>query len=765
MASEKIGILYSYKNVETYENNDIIGFQQLWKSFLETFEGANLDYQFLCNITPETKRTDLDVNIIFFPLAIDLDQNEYVFLKDFLNSGGKLVISPGIGSISENLKSFLSEQGIEVKENIIAKNELRLKYKTDEALTELPVGSFYSIFDIRGSTKKILGRWKENNQPAVAGSNNTVYVGYSWGQEVDKINDIKIFLRTIDYFWNNISLDITKKISKEEFNKFLKEINALKSEASLVLQISEQLDLSVPKYLLKKHFSDGIGFLNDFNSNYLFANYKLARESADSAKNEFALVYSLGIPVRKVEVRAIWIDRGTIVSTRDPMELRNLIKNLAHIGFNVVFFETVNAGYPIYPSKLLPQNPLIKDWDPLKVAIEAAHAYGIELHAWVWTFAVGNTRHNLLINMPVEYPGPIISTKDKSWALTGQNGELRVEMQPEMWVSPANKKACEFLQELFTEIVTNYDIDGFQFDYIRFPFQKTHSQTGFDPATRSAFTEATGYTPAIEGKVNRIWKDWKATLVSNFVKETSLKLKKIKPNLKISGAVFGIDRTLRMQLIQQDWESWLVNGWVDVVYPFYYSYTNEEIKTKLLRERQLINDKGIIIPAFNLRILSLGELAERITQARNAGVLGTALFAAEHLNTTKSNLLRTGPFREKTISTPYENPVFACQKLLDEFNSIIEKFTLTKKLSVLSESQTQKEVYFLTQELKKEFDNYSPEKADEIERKLTELQLKVKDWLSLEKYLDRDQRAMYISSYLDQVRTLLNYLRNKQFLK
>lgn len=737
-----------------------------WKSFLETFEGTNLDYQFLCNITPETKITDLAVNIIFFPLAIDIDATEKEFLREFLRSGGKLVLSSGIGPVSEDLKAFLSEQGIDVKENIIARSALRLK-RVDEIVFELPVGNFYSSFDLRGSIKKYIARWKETNQPAIGGSSNVIYIGYSWGQDVDKNNDIKIFLKTIDYAWNNISSNITRKISNEEFKKLVREINALKSEANLVIQISEQLDLAVPKYLLKKHLNDGLDFFNDFNSNYLFGNYKLAREHADSAKNEFAFVYSLGIPVRKVEIRAIWLDRGTIVACKDPIGLRNLIKNLSRIGFNVIFFETVNAGYPVYPSRLLLQNPLIKDWDPLKVAIEAAHMYRMELHAWVWTFAIGNTKHNLLVNKPVEYPGPVISTKGRSWALAGQDGQLRVEMQPETWVSPANKKACKFLQELFSEIVTNYDVDGFQFDYVRFPFQKTHSQVGFDFVSKNAFAESTGKIPALTGKNNRVWRDWKATLVNDFVKETSAKLRKIKPNLKISAAVFALDRTLRMQLIQQDWETWLVNRWVDVVYPFYYSYTKEEIKNKLEHERQLINDKGIIIPAFNLRVLSLGEFAERITQARNAGVLGTALFAAEHLDSVKSNLLKNGPFREKTVFTPYQNPILACQKLLDEFNSIIEKFVLTGQargrplLSVLSESQIQKEVYYLTQDLKRELDNYSPDRANEIERKLVDLQLKVKDWLSLEKYLDRDQRAMYISSYLDQVKTLLNYVRNE----
>ena len=761
-ASEKIGVLYSYKNVEAYTKNNIVGFEQIWKSFLETFEGTNLDYQFVCNITPETKPTDIDVDILFFPLAVDFDQSEKEFLNLFLHSGGKLIISAGIGEVSEELKNFLHDNGIEVKSNLIARTPLKLKYRDlEDSFFELPIGDFYSDFSLLGSSKKNIAKWRENNNIAIGASPSLLYIGYTWGQESEKNNDIKIFLKAIDFVWKDISFLITKKITSGEYKKIAKEINILKAEAALVIKIAEQLDLAVPRYLLTKHFDDGIDYLNDFNSNYLFANYKSAREDAASAKNEFAFVYSLGIPVRKVEVRAIWLDRGSIVGCKGPTELRNLIKNLSRIGFNVIFFETVNAGFPIYPSKLLPQNPLIKGWDPLAVAVEAAHMYGIELHAWVWTFAVGNTRHNLLINYPTEYPGPILSTKGKNWALATQDGSLRIETQPETWVSPANKEACNFLQELFLEIVNNYDIDGFQFDYVRFPFQKKYSQIGFDPVTRNAFRSVTRSEPALTGSVNKVWREWKATLVSEFVRDTSEKIKNVKPNLKISAAVFAIDRTLRMQLIQQDWETWLINQWIDVVYPFYYSYTKEEIKSKLEHERRLINDKGIIIPAFNLRVLSIGELAERITQSRNAGVLGTAFFANEHLNSLKSSLLRDGPYREKTVFTPYEKPLEACQKLLDEFNTIVEKFALAKKLSILSESKTQKEVYYLTQDLKKEFATFTPEKADDIERKLTELQLKVKDWLGLEKYVDRDQRAMYISSYLDQIRTLLGYVLGK----
>ncbi len=730
----------------------------MWKSFLETFDGTFFNSQFLCNLSTETKTEDLGLNVIFFPLAIDIDPEEHSFLNRFLDSGGKLIISSGVGTISAELKLFLDEHGIKIAENQITRSPLDLKHKVDNLLTVLPSGSFYTTID-PATDKKVSARWQENNQIAICGSDNLVFFGYAWGQDVEKNNDIKTLQETINYFWDGLTPKLTKEITKEEFKKLMEGISSIKEEAKSVIQISEQLNLPVIKYKLRKHFENGEAFLNDFSTDYLFANPLEARESARLARNEFAIVYSLGIPVRDVEIRAVWLDRGSIVACRDSLELTNLIKNLAKMGFNVIFFETVNAGYPIYPSEFLPQNPLIKGWDPLKVATEAAHAYGVELHAWVWTFAVGNTRHNLLIDKSVQYPGPIISNKGRSWALSGENGELRIDMQPEFWVSPANKKACEFLQDLFTEIITKYDVDGLQLDYIRFPFQKDYAQAGFDFVTKNSFKQATGKLPLNKGPINKTWREWKAELVSDFVKNTSLKLKGIKPKLKISVAVFAIDHSLRMKLIQQDWEKWLMNKWVDVAYPFYYSFSKDEVKMRLERERHYTNDQGIIIPGFNLRVLTEGELAERISAARNAGALGISLFASEHINTQKQDLLKLGPFREQTVLIPYNDPFLASQKILDEFASIVEKITSRQAYSVLTDSQSEKEVYFLTKELKESFRSYDKDKIQETEKKLSELQLKVKNWLGLEKYLDRNKRAMYITSYLEQIKTLLNYIK------
>ena len=118
-----------------------------------------------------------------------------------------------------------------------------------------------------------------------------------------------------------------------------------------------------------------------------------------------------------------WI-RGTIVRAANEKGLAKIFDNLAKAGINTVFFETLNAGYTIYPSKVAPQqNPLIRGWDPLASAVKLAHERGIELHAWVWVFAAGNQSHNKILNIKSNYPGPVLA-KHPDWAAYDNRGRM-----------------------------------------------------------------------------------------------------------------------------------------------------------------------------------------------------------------------------------------------------------------------------------------------------------------------------------------------------
>ena len=132
-------------------------------------------------------------------------------------------------------------------------------------------------------------------------------------------------------------------------------------------------------------------------------NYTGARQQWLKAQQLLWQQYPIDRNLAQPEIRAMWLDRGTIVRAGSEKQLAKIFDRLAAAGINTVFFETVNAGYPIYPSQVAPQlNPLVKGWDPLASGVKLAHDRGMELHAWVWTFAAGNRRHNTLINLPAD---------------------------------------------------------------------------------------------------------------------------------------------------------------------------------------------------------------------------------------------------------------------------------------------------------------------------------------------------------------------------
>ncbi|HCF27678.1 MAG TPA: hypothetical protein DEV81_10880, partial [Cyanobacteria bacterium UBA11049] len=239
--------------------------------------------------------------------------------------------------------------------------------------------------------------------------------------------------------------------------------------------------------------------------------YTGARQQWLKAQQLLRQQYPVDRNLAQPEIRAMWLDRGTIVRAGSEKQLAKIFDRLAAAGINTVFFETVNAGYPIYPSQVAPQlNPLVKGWDPLASGVKLAHDRGMELHAWVWTFAVGNHRHNTLINLPADYPGPVIAAHP-DWGSYDNRGSLFPPGQGKPFLDPAHPAARQYLLSLFEEIVSRYQVDGLQLDYIRYPFQDPGADRtyGYGMAARQQFRELTGVDPTTIKRSDRdLWQKW-----------------------------------------------------------------------------------------------------------------------------------------------------------------------------------------------------------------------------------------------------------------
>ncbi len=369
-------------------------------------------------------------------------------------------------------------------------------------------------------------------------------------------------------------------------------------------------------------------------------NYAQARQTWLDARRNLWDNYPVDRYLAQPEIRAMWLDRGTIVKARSKSDLAKIFDRMAEAGINTVFFETVNASYPIYPSRVAPeQNPLTIGWDPLQAAVELAHERGMELHAWAWIFAAANQGHNQILDQPKNYLGPVLS-RNPDWAVTDQRGRLfnNTPGFKKAFYDPANPRVRKYLLALLEEIATRYDVDGIQLDYIRYPFQDGHTKQtfGYSKSSRFLFKQMTGVDPVKLTPSSPLWSQWtgfRIQQIDSFVAEASSLLRKKRPDLIISAAVFPMEKRQRLFQLQQNWEEWIYSGWVDVMVLMTYAlHTGSlEDRTKPLYDYSE-RATSLIVPGIRLLNVPDKETIDQMQLLRNMPGGGYALFAAENFN-------------------------------------------------------------------------------------------------------------------------------------
>lgn len=401
--------------------------------------------------------------------------------------------------------------------------------------------------------------------------------------------------------------------------------------------------------------------------------YAIARRRWQSVRQALWDNFPTDRPAAQAEIRAVWLDRGTIVKAGSREGLAQVFDRMAAAGVNTVFFETVNAGYPIYPSKVAPyRNPLIRRWDPLKEAVSLAHARGMTIHAWIWTFAAGNQVHNTLLNLPPDYPGPLLALHP-DWAGYDNRGNVVPPGQTKPFLDPANQEVRSYLLRLISEIITSYDVDGLQLDYIRYPFQDPGAGRtyGYGTAARWRFRAMTGVDPLelatapgpTASESQRVWHrqmwsrwtEFRVQQVTSFVQEVSLMIRRQRPDLVLSTAVFARPEQERLQKIQQDWGTWARQGYVDWVVLMSYAEDTNRFE-QLIEPWLTTNDFGsaLIIPGIRLLNLPQAGALDQILLSRDLPTPGYALFAATDLNSALEEMLHRTQGR--TLAMPPGSP-------------------------------------------------------------------------------------------------------------
>ncbi|HNB16551.1 MAG TPA: family 10 glycosylhydrolase [Candidatus Obscuribacter sp.] len=767
-AASPVGVLKSGRNAAVYQDQHIGTFEDDFKVFKSAIDGANVRFDELSDGDIEAGQAKLaGYKLIVVPLLVDLPQSEVTALSNYQQAGGKLVITDGAGQAGAGAQALMALAGVQALKETTLKEVGKLNWPREPLPTnaEFAIASVVAELTVSPAARA-LANWQDasgnNTAAAITRLGNAAYMGWAPGVQGEISSNAQLLSQVLDELSPGITQQAAVQISYAEYQTLSNELDYLAKRTDEAIKTAKQAEFSVPLKTIQGFYDSGLEHVKAFNEAYRERRFLEADERLQKARQDFAMAFAQSMPVRPVEARCIWLDRGTIVATKGPKGMADLFDKLKTAGINSVYFETNNAGFTMYPSKMAVQNPETIGWDPLGTALAEARKRKMEFHAWFWIFNVGNAKHNPIIGKESDYPGPVLSSHDLVWALTSNTGSFLPPRQYEYWLDPSNPECRKYSKDLILEVVNSYKVDGIQLDYIRYPFNNRGSEMGWNWLGRQRFERETGLSlDRLDDDTRQMWVHWKTAIVNNYVKDMSDTLRALQPGIRISAAVYAFPKRMRLNAIQQEWETWVANGWVDTINPMTYVASPKELTEQAAFVRESTQDKGLAFPGLSIRQLDTAGLIEQLDSARVTGTLGTTMFAVAHLDEKKVGVLKVGPYRRATILTPQAEPLKASRILFDDFAAMVNRYLQDPKKRIMSDTASTNDVVNQIDAVQRSMHNLGGRaRADEIDGLLKDvntLHSTLKDWLRLEAFIQRGFRAQYIANYLSQVEAILQY--------
>ena len=367
-------------------------------------------------------------------------------------------------------------------------------------------------------------------------------------------------------------------------------------------------------------------------------------------------------PATREEFRGLWVVR-TSMQSQESVE--HVIDKAAKSNFNAILVQVNGRGEAYYESDIVPKMPAVPEgFDPLAFCIEKAHAAGIEVHAWINAFTVGELGRR-------DYHEMHILSRHPEWSLVDLNevstfdytqGMARGELVSVM-LDPAIEGVKEYVRDVFLEVVTKYDVDGVHFDYIRYPGKRY----GYSQEARDKFRELTGYDPldlvkkpaefqgtVVDGvdlfdSLSDKWNEFRRDQVTEVVRRVYQDVKKIKPDVAVSCAVFAnADEAYDLRL--QDWRKWVRDGIVDFIVPMAYTPDTQEFKGHIMKAVEASPGRRALAGVGVYRMLdNPRDCIEKIDAARELGTSGVVLFSYDSIREMDDywEALAEGPFSDR----------------------------------------------------------------------------------------------------------------------
>jgi uncharacterized lipoprotein YddW (UPF0748 family) len=329
-------------------------------------------------------------------------------------------------------------------------------------------------------------------------------------------------------------------------------------------------------------------------------------------------------PLPKQEVRGVWLTNNDMTMLKDRTKLGQAMTQLGQLNFNTVYPVVWNSGYVTYPSVVAQQmgiQPFVYRGDAgqdiLADVTAQAHARGMLVVPWFeFGFMAPSTSE-----LATLHPEWLTQQRNGDRTSVGDSGEV-------VWLNPFHPEAQKFITDLVVEIVSQYDVDGIQFDdHMSLP-----NQFGYDPYTLARYAEETQSTAPNNPK-DEAWTRWRADKITDFMAQLRIAIKQRKPKAILSVSPNYADFAYKMHL--QDWRTWVDRGLVDeLVVQVYSSNLNQFVNTisrsEMVTANQTISTGVGIMTGQRRKPVGINQIQNQVQAAHDRG-LGTAFFYYESL--------------------------------------------------------------------------------------------------------------------------------------
>jgi uncharacterized lipoprotein YddW (UPF0748 family) len=330
----------------------------------------------------------------------------------------------------------------------------------------------------------------------------------------------------------------------------------------------------------------------------------------------------------KQELRGVWLTNIDSQVLFSPKTLKKAIARLAELNFNTLYPTVWNWGYTLYPSEVaekatgysLDPHEKLQNRDVLQEIIDRGQKQNMAVIPW---FEFG-------FMAPADSE---LASRHPEWLVKRTDGTTiwwEGDVHQRVWLNPLHPEVQKFITDLVVELVSNYDVDGIQFDdHFGYP-----SEFGYDEYTVKLYQqEHDGQSPPTDIQDGE-WIQWRADKITAYMQQLFAAIKQANPQAIVSLSPNPQEFSLNSFLL--DWQKWERLGLIEELIIQVYrdrqsSFDRELLHPSVITAKEHIPVSIGILSGLKGRPVLLKQIDRQIQTTRDRHFAGVSLFFYESL--------------------------------------------------------------------------------------------------------------------------------------